>query len=138
MVVTHQKNIEASAETVFSYLTNPEKMQKWMGVKIRPVKEGTELYEAGSVRHVSSGALSFYETISQIKSPNLCEYTVTPVYPFKVYRSRFELETIDKTCRITWGITVETNYRYLDRLIAFMAGKFARSALNKLEHHAAQ
>ncbi len=132
MVVTSQRDFESEADVVFAYLTDPEKMQRWMRAKIAPKDPEAELFGLGSVRRVNTGLMSFDETITAYDAPHLCEYTAATGCPFKEYKSRFELEGAKGSCRITWQVTVRTRYRFLDTMAAFVIRKFTLSALNKL------
>lgn len=138
MIVTNNIYIESPQETVFSYLTDPEKMQKWMGATIERANNQLPLYEVGSVRKVNTGVISFEETITQFNSPNVCEYTVTTGYPFKEYRSRFELKEEGEACTVNWNITLKTEYLVLDKICSFVVNRFTKSALKKLEKHTSQ
>lgn len=137
MRLTRIRHIPSSPENLFSYVTEPERMENWMGASISRVGEHPQDDRVGSVRQVQAGFLSFAETITRYAPPNTCEYTVDTGFPFTEYRSRFDIEEQDGGSQVTWEITIRTEHVLLDRLCSALVGTFMLSALAKLARCAA-
>ncbi|MGK5092335.1 redoxin domain-containing protein [Deltaproteobacteria bacterium TL4] len=120
--------IHAPAENIFDYVTEPELMSEWLGVKLTRIvdspKANTHPNDVGSVRLVSVGPITFEETVTVYDPPLRSEYTISKGSPFRDYQGKVEITPKGAQCEVVWTVSFDSKIPYS----AVLLGKILKTS----------
>jgi len=137
-VITVKQNFKAPAETVFSVLSDHNRLSEVFGAPVKRIKDGADSPNGvGSVRRMGPGPIATQETVTAIESNKSIDYVISRFGgPIVNHQGRLEFADTDGGSSVTWVIQFDTVPKLLGKplnaVLSLVIGKGLQRLASKL------